>query len=1228
MNSLRNAFFFTSSRPQSEHNPKKARKSFKNSQKNALALILGIFLSFNSIVLSKEITLVPISQPAGPENPNKNLPNNGAAGPTNPNQKNTSSSNANSNLASTMGTEQVWGATPNPPIANDGNTTLIVQDAEGVASNWTNVYELLNMDSTNAGTTTTASVGSAGWGTSFANYITEGIQNFWTSTGKAFFTNIGQFLEQLLKQILAFVIEPIVQMLTSVLVEYAYNPDVSVGTDQFSRNVQDLAGWIRNVSNDLLLLFFVLSIWRYWANASWKGASVMGAVARIIVAASAITAWPTIYHYIILISNALTAYLISQNVINPNAIADGVAGAMSQVIMGSQTFSFADSILSSAGQMTVTNGLTGPIIYLAQLALVAAIGLAIISSIVVFFTMKVIQIVIVVAAFVFAPFFLAMIVSPDTSSTASSFIRSFIETALWTFVWTVFLMLFVFALGTTNGANYQGQITGTASTISTNTQNPWFILFLELGILQAMIQTPGYLSRGKISEAGEFLEIFALWKIGKRMAGGLFGATGLVSKAFRFAKRNNPFGKNEGTMSLGGAGVLPTGGKQLQSLKNANQLGATTAARTGFGGFGGPGGAGAAAPLKRGPGGPGGLGGMPGTSTGSSGSIATAGGRFRGTGPVAASVARSSAGAGTSPGAASSGMPASTTGVISAATAGSAASGSTPTLAAGAVTPTSGTKSPAIAGPGTGASTKGPAIAGSSTGAVTKGPAIAGPGTGAVTKGPAIVGPGTGAVSKGSAASGPKVVVSSTSTPPTTTLGSLPPMTGPVAASIARAASMGASGGGSGAGGSGSGIGESSDYTILEESIAGTPINTVGSPVQSSIILGGGPGVISSSTRRAVAQFSGSLSGGHTDGRAVSRDGSSLVPRTASLAQPGTSLWGAITARKNGPSDYLAQWNLKHIRPGNVNLSENKDNPNENAIDYDKSGKIREVKYRRGASDAEIGMLNTVCALATLPYDDGKGHIDPRASSATNDSVKDAGKWEMPIGRKMSWALTNGKIPDYVQKQETDRLETEKLKARISGAMAYVRGEKGNHYTEYLTWRAGKFDDTAQSLIAYTSTHQDASIGGFNLNLDQAIQRPTRAGLDVNPITMAVASHEAIGTLRPTEQHEAIPAVMQLVNSRLAEMNIRPPSSPHESTHWGTPVHFAAADGIVRTMPATQVKAAMAIGKIAGIDHITPQFVNQVLDKHRTSRLSEQSSAYEKTVQTLLRRSQSFQGLT
>ncbi len=943
----------------------------------------------------------------------------------------------------------------NQAAANAANTNLVVQEAESNASNFSWLTNLLNWAS----------------GDSDDNAEAQGLQYFWENTLRKWIENIGSLLQQLLDQLVIYVIEPIAQLLTGLLIQFAYNPDVSVGTDSFSKNVQDLAKWVQFVANDLLLLFFLLSIWRYWANAAWKGGSMMGAVARIIVAASATTAWPTIYHYVILISNSLTQYLISQNVINATTIASAVARAITDIATGKATLSFVGTMLSS-GQLNFWSGLAIPIIALAQLMLVIAIGLAIIGSIVVFFTMKVIQLIIIIAAFVFAPFFLCLLVSPDTDSVVSGFIRSFVESSLWTFVWTIFLMLFIFiATSNVSGADVNGHLN-----VSQNPQNPWFVLFLELGILQAMIQTPGYLSRGKISEAGEFLEIFALWKIGKSAANMMFGADGYGSRMFRYAKRNNPLTKDKdsASISLGGKGVLPEGGKQLASLNAANK----------------------------------------------SGFAAATGGSFV-PGAFASKALAAAAGA------SSTGTPSTGRNPLTASVAGVQA------RAAGM-----------------------------------QGMAGARPGQGPVAK--------TMAQAQAAAAAAMG-------------MGGIRPGQGPVASSMAQAQARAATA---------MGVDGASGGTIDTGDSGGSIPGGI-SPLGAAV---------ASASRGALGQFGASVGGSQG---AASRF-APAVQKTSIGLMSNSNPWHDTRGRKMSAVDYLAAFNLGSVRTGKVSLSENKKNPHLNEIDFDDAGNIRQLKHREGAGAQEIGMMGTVAALASEPYSDGKGHLDARAVTATNNAVKDKGKWDMPLGRRMAYGLSGGRVPDYVKNIEKDRLEKEKCTARIEGAQAYVNGESGNAYTKFLRWKLeGPMNDETKSMLAYTSENTDATLGGFNLNLAQGIQRLGKMGMDINPVTMGIASHEGVIAMKPSEQPQAIPAVLQLVNSHLAAMGI----DPGNKDIWNAnSIHWAAADGVLRGITPQQTRAARAIADIAGISAVNPESVNAVMDMHRLSGQSEMAPGYEKMV--------------
>ena len=393
---------------------------------------------------------------------------------------------------------------------------------------------------------------------------------------------------------------------------------------------------------------------------------------------------------------------------------------------------------------------------------------------------------------------------------------------------------------------------------------------------------------------------------------------------------------------------------------------------------------------------------------------------------------------------------------------------------------------------------------------------------------------------------------------------------------------------------------------------SGTPL---GGGSTADGIAAGGINPLLQAGRSALGQFNASVGGGAQGGAGLEGGNAPLIQKTSLGLRANPNPWYDARNRKDGAVDYLAAYNAQKIRTGQVNLEQNKKNPLANAIDFDDSGTIKKIKHREGAGAAEIGMLSTVAALASLPYSDGKGHTDARAVTATNSAVKDANKWDAPLGRRISWALSSGRVPKYVQNIENDRLEREKVKARIDGSMAYVKGESGNAYTNFLKWKlGGPMDDDTRSMLAYTSEHTDATLGGFNLNRDSGIQRLAKMGMDINPVTMGIASHEGITGMKVNEQAQAIPVGLQLVNSYLGEMGIRPDKDLNGETVWNkSGVHWAAADGVLKGLSPGHLRVASAIASIKGIAAVTPYTVNQVLQAHKAKGTGESTQAYEKS---------------
>src|SRR5205823_5549232 len=69
---------------------------------------------------------------------------------------------------------------------------------------------------------------------------------------------------------------------------------------------REAADVMYGIAVDLLLLLFILCIWKFWAEASWQGdGNLMGPVGRLIFTAGLLLAWPTIYAFEIQITNEM-----------------------------------------------------------------------------------------------------------------------------------------------------------------------------------------------------------------------------------------------------------------------------------------------------------------------------------------------------------------------------------------------------------------------------------------------------------------------------------------------------------------------------------------------------------------------------------------------------------------------------------------------------------------------------------------------------------------------------------------------------------------------------------------------------------------------------------------------------------------------------------------------------------------------------------------------------------
>ncbi len=283
----------------------------------------------------------------------------------------------------------------------------------------------------------------------------QGLQYFFNQTiGLGWLPHIGELFAKWLGEVVTDWIGPVGAYLSGWVMEFVFNPDVSIGQDAFSTNVRTLALGVQDLSNDLLLLFFILGIWRYWTQAAWGGGqSVFSAVGRIIATAASIAAWPTLYHYAILISNSCINLFVPNKPNSQYANELGMA-VYNAIKLGLTPMAF-DWVSIPQALIQIPNiGIGAAVSVVAGKVAVSFIGLvlvlmilsALLVSLISFFILKITQIITVIGAFVFGPFFLVFLVSPDTEGYTSNFVKSFLEVILWTFIWSGFLKLLLVIL--------------------------------------------------------------------------------------------------------------------------------------------------------------------------------------------------------------------------------------------------------------------------------------------------------------------------------------------------------------------------------------------------------------------------------------------------------------------------------------------------------------------------------------------------------------------------------------------------------------------------------------------------------------------------------------------------------------------------------------------------------------------------------------------------------------
>lgn len=320
------------------------------------------------------------------------------------------------------------------------------------------------------------------------------------------FSNIGQLFGKWLTELIDGWVAQAAQFLTAFLRTFVLNPNIAVNgiatipggpttNDGISQYIREGANVMYGIAIDLLLLLFILCIWRYWVDAAWRGNNnLMGAVGRLIFTSGLLLAWPTLYAFEIQITNEMIKAIYfdstSQVLMLDSAIAAAIKGGL--VAGGSLLVNaFAPVLGATLGGVAAGSiggalaGGVGEVVSYAALVIYLILGVALISELIYILVLKAIQTALLTAQYMFAPIFLVFMATPDTENIASGFIRSFVEVSLWTFVWVGLLKVLVIII-------FSGY-------------NPWGQIVLCVGILQIMIQVPSFLSRAQISPMSDYI---------------------------------------------------------------------------------------------------------------------------------------------------------------------------------------------------------------------------------------------------------------------------------------------------------------------------------------------------------------------------------------------------------------------------------------------------------------------------------------------------------------------------------------------------------------------------------------------------------------------------------------------------------------------------------------------------------------------------------------------------
>jgi hypothetical protein len=375
------------------------------------------------------------------------------------------------------------------------------------------------------------------------------------------FPNIGQLIAKWIGEFMDGWIADAAQCLSKMLRVFVLNPNIAVNglngqqDDGISRYIRQGADIMYSIAIDLLLLLFILCIWKFWADGSWHGrSSLMGAVGRLIFTAGLLIAWPTLYAFDIQISNEMIRAIYFNNTEQVQmldfALAQAVRGGL--LAAGNGAISILAPVAGKLAMSTPGKYL-GEVFSFGSTLIYVILGSMLIAELVYMLVLKAIQTALITAQYLFAPVFLVCFATPDTESYATGYVKAFVETSLWTFVWVGLLKVMTIILF--------------------SDFNPWGKILISVGVLQLMIQVPSFLGRAQISPLSEFVTPKLIFNaINKALSGLGMGITGALDDnvgwftSGRFEGRGLELSKDAALSRLPAQTTNP---ELLNSLNNA-----------------------------------------------------------------------------------------------------------------------------------------------------------------------------------------------------------------------------------------------------------------------------------------------------------------------------------------------------------------------------------------------------------------------------------------------------------------------------------------------------------------------------------------------------------------------------------------------------------------------------------------------------------------------------------